>query len=229
MLDSIRDSMAIALIKLYGLDEINCTDPEKIAAAGKLLEEQKKLVALYGMDDIKDPMIRGNYAMCVHYSGDAYAIIDESDHDLEYVIPKEGSNKWIDCMVIPTVSKNTEGAYLFIDFMSRTDIAAKNAEYIGYSTPQTEAMAELGEGYIDSDVYNPSDETLSNTKEFIALDQSVMDHYNTAWETFRLTGDNENTGVNLTWLYIVIAVLIVGVIVFFVIRKKKRDKLRYDD
>ncbi len=229
MLDSIRDTMAIALIKEYGLDAINCTEAEKIEKAGKLLEEQKKLVALYGMDDIKDPMIRGNYALCVHYSGDAYAIMDESEHDLGYVIPKEGSNRWIDSMVIPTSSKNVEGAHLFIDFMCRTDIAVKNAEYIGYSTPQTEAMGELGEGYIDDEVYNPTDEQLANTKEFIALDSSVMETYNRVWETFRLTDDDEKNSVNLTWLYVLIALAAVGVIVFFVIRKKKRDKLRYDD
>ncbi len=229
MLDSIRDTMAIALIKEYGLDAINCTEAEKIEKAGKLLEEQKKLVALYGMDDIKDPMIRGNYALCVHYSGDAYAIMDESEHDLGYVIPKEGSNRWIDSMVIPTSSKNVEGAHLFIDFMCRTDIAVKNAEYIGYSTPQTEAMSELGEGYIDDEVYNPTDEQLANTKEFIALDSSVMETYNRVWETFRLTDDDEKNSVNLTWLYVLIALAAVGVIVFFVIRKKKRDKLRYDD
>ena len=229
MLDSIRDTMAIALIKEYGLDAINCTETEKIEKAGKLLEEQKKLVALFGMDDIKDPMIRGNYALCVHYSGDAYAIMDESEHDLGYVIPKEGSNRWIDSMVIPTSSKNVEGAHLFIDFMCRTDIAVKNAEYIGYSTPQTEAMSELGEGYIDDEVYNPTDEQLANTKEFIALDSSVMEQYNRVWETFRLTDDDEKGSVNLTWLYVLIAVVVVGVIVFFVIRKKKRDKLRYDD
>lgn len=229
MLDSIRDTMAIALIKEYGLDAINCTEAEKIEKAGKLLEEQKKLVALYGMDDIKDPMIRGNYALCVHYSGDAYAIMEESEHDLGYVIPKEGSNRWIDSMVIPTSSKNVEGAHLFIDFMCRTDIAVKNAEYIGYSTPQTEAMSELGEGYIDDEVYNPTDEQLANTKEFIALDSSVMETYNRVWETFRLTDDDEKNSVNLTWLYVLIALAAVGVIVFFVIRKKKRDKLRYDD
>ncbi|MBO4326892.1 MAG: ABC transporter substrate-binding protein [Clostridia bacterium] len=230
MLDSIRDTMAIALIKLYGLEEINCTDPEKIEAAGKLLEDQKKLVALYGMDDIKDPMIRGNYAMCVHYSGDAYAIMSESEHDLGYVIPNEGSNRWIDSMVIPTSSKNVEGAHLFINFMCRTDIAVKNAEYIGYSTPQTEAMEELGEGYKDDIVYNPSDEDLTNTKEFIALDPSVMETYNRVWETFRLTDDNDSSSSNLWWiLLVVLAVAALGAVIFFVIRKKKRDKLRYED
>ena len=229
MLDSIRDTMAVSLVRLYGLDAINSTDPEQIEAAGKELEKQKAIVAQYGVDDIKDPMIRGNYALCLEWSGDAYAIIDESDYDLGYAIPKEGSNVWIDSMVIPTSSKNTEGALLFIDFMCRTDIAVKNASYIGYSTPQDEALAELGEGYIDDEVYNPSTETLANMKEFIDLGAEVMETYNKTWEKFRLTESEKDDSVNLTWLYIVLAVAVVAVIVFFVIRKKKRDKLRYDD
>ena len=56
-----------------------------------------------------------------------------------------------------------------------------------------------------------------------------METYNRVWETFRLTDDDEKNSVNLTWLYVLIALAAVGVIVFFVIRKKKRDKLRYDD
>ena len=229
MLDSIRDTMAISLIRLFGLDAINSTDPAQIEAAGKALEEQKTLVAQYGVDDIKDPMIRGNYALCLEWSGDAYEIIGDSDADLGYVVPKEGSNVWVDSMVIPAKSENTEGALLFIDFMCRTDIAVKNAEYIGYSTPHMEALNELGEEYIEDEVFNPSSETLARTMEFIDLGTDVMETYNKAWEKFRLTESVEEQSTNLAWLYIVIAVVVVGVIVFFVIRKKKRDKLRYSD
>ncbi len=229
MLDSIRDTMAVALIWKYGLDEINTTDPEKIAEAGKLLEQQKPLVAQYGVDDIKDPMVRGNYALCLEWSGDAYAIIDESEYDLGYVIPKEGSNVWIDSMVIPTSSQNTEGAHLFIDFMCRTDIAVKNAEYIGYSTPQDEALAELGEGYEDDAVYNPSEEDLARCREFVHLGADVMDKYNATWETFRLTETKTEKSTNLIWLYVLIGIVAAGAVIFFIVRKKKQDKVRYED
>ncbi len=37
--------------------------------------------------------------------------------DLDYVVPKEGSNLWFDNMVIPKTAKNVEGAHKFINFM----------------------------------------------------------------------------------------------------------------
>ena len=48
-------------------------------------------------------------------------------------------------MAIPKNCKNKEGAEKFINFMCRPDIAAKNAEYIGYSSPSKNARALMGE------------------------------------------------------------------------------------
>ena len=42
-------------------------------------------------------------------SGDAVAMIRENP-DLEFAIPKEGTNLWFDSMVIPNSAKNKEGA-----------------------------------------------------------------------------------------------------------------------
>ena len=112
MLDSMRDSMAVALKKL-GYD-LNTTNQAEIDAAAKALVEQKPLVAEYGVDILKDKMIQGSYSFTVAYSGDALymqnqnAELNGGESVLEYVIPKEGSNFCIDAMCIPTTSKNTE-------------------------------------------------------------------------------------------------------------------------
>ena len=58
--------------------------------------------------------------------------------DLEYVIPKEGSNLWIDSWVIPKNAKHKENGEKFINFLCRPDIAKMNFDYITYSTPNTE-------------------------------------------------------------------------------------------
>ena len=226
MLDSVRDTMGLTLAMLgYSM---NTTDAAEVEAAGKKLAEQKPLVAQYGVDDIKQPMINGNYALCVEYSGDALWMMGQNE-DLEYVIPKEGSNIWIDSMVIPNTSKNTEGAHLFIDFMCRTDIAVKNAEYIEYSTPQREALEEMDDYYKDSHVFNPSEEELSKVESFVDLGESVS-LYNKAWEELRLTsGEDNQKERNLLWVYIVIAVAVVALVVFLIIRKKQKDKIRYDE
>ena len=197
MLDSMRDSMAVALKKL-GYD-LNTTNKAEIDAAAKALLDQKPLVAEYGVDVLKEKMIQGSYSFTVAYSGDALymqnqnAELNGGESVLEYVIPKEGSNFWIDAMCIPKTSKNTEGAMKFIDFMCSTEIAYDNVEYIEYSTPHTEALKELGDEYINNNIYNPSAEILANCSPFAYLEPDVQENYNKAWESVRLASDGSYT------------------------------------
>ena len=225
MLDSVRDTMGLSLARL-GYD-MNTVVPEEVEAAGKELEKQKELVKQYGVDDIKAPMINGHYALCVEYSGDALWMIGQNE-DLEYAIPKEGSNVWIDSMCIPTSSKNYDGAIAFIDFMCSTEIAAENAEYIEYSTPQTEALELLGEEYIENHVFNPSDEELAVCDSFLDLGEGV-DLYNKAWEKLRLSSgeDDEGSISYLLWVYLGLIAVIIVLVVIFKIKKAKQDKFRY--
>ncbi len=67
------------------------------------------------------------------------------DYSLEYVIPEEGTNLWIDSWVIPADAKNKENAEKWINFLCRPDIALKNFEYITYATPNKAAKELLDE------------------------------------------------------------------------------------
>ena len=121
MLDSQRDSMAAALIKLgYS---INTLDKQELAEAGELLKQQKPLVLAYVVDEGKDKMVSGEAALALTWSGEAMYAISEND-DLAYVIPKEGTNVWFDVMAIPKGAKNLEGALQFMDFLNRPEIAS---------------------------------------------------------------------------------------------------------
>ncbi len=209
MLDQVRDTMCLALKRLgYSA---NSTDPEEIEAARQSLVEQKHLVANYGNDDLKDKMIAGRYMFSVAYSGDAIWMI-EGNEDLAYVVPDEGSNFFIDAMCIPTSSKNTEAAYLFIDFMNDPEIAYENAEYIGYSTPHTEALQLLGEDYIEDEVYNPSAETLAKCEQYVSFDAKTQKLYNESWRTIRQL-------TSLTPAVIVTLALFVVAVIAFVVRE----------
>ena len=118
MLDSIRDSMGIAL-KYLGFS-MNTRDPLEMAKAKELLIDQKSrgIVKAYQVDETKDKMVAGEAALALMWNGDAmYAI--SLNEDLDFVIPSEGSNVWVDAMVIPKGAKNKENAEKFIDFMCR--------------------------------------------------------------------------------------------------------------
>ena len=178
MLNAPRDTMAIALV-MCGHD-LNSTDPADLADAKQLLIDQKPLVLAYVVDEVKDKMIAGEATVALVWSGDATYCMSESD-ELNYVVPKEGSNIFYDSMCIPHNARNVSGAEKFIDFMCRADIAAMNYEYVGYAIPNTAAVELWGaEEYNASPVNNPPQETLDKCQVFKYLgDQTKL--YDTIW------------------------------------------------
>ena len=163
MLNSMRDTIAVSLKRLgYSM---NTRDEGELQEAKQELLKQKPLVRAYLGDEIKDALVGEEAAMGVVWSGDAIAMIRQNP-DLEYVVPKEGTNLWFDSMVIPKSTTNKEGAERFINFMSRPDISARNTDYIGYSTPIPEAVELLPDDIKNSEVAYPSDEVIENTEVF---------------------------------------------------------------
>ena len=168
MQDSVRDAFGVTL-KYLGYS-LNSTDLDELTEAKNLLIEQKPLVQAYVIDQVRDKMIGNEAALGVIYSGEAIYTQKENPN-LEYVIPKEGSNIWIDSWVIPKNAEHKENAEKFINFLCRPDIALMNFEYITYSTPN-EAARELIE-----------DESIRNS-EIAFLDLSKYDNL----ETFQYLG-----------------------------------------
>ena len=163
MLDSQRDALAVALKKLgYSM---NTKNEEELEKAKNELIRQKPLVLAYVVDEVRDKMLSGEASLSVAWSGDAMDVILNGE-TFDYVVPKEGSNFWIDSMVIPKNAKNPEAAHLFIEFMTRPENAAQNSEYIGYSTANAGAMELLPEELRESPVAYPDDETIARCEIF---------------------------------------------------------------
>ena len=180
MQDSVRDAFMVALKKLgYSM---NTTDEAQVKEAAQLLIDQKPLVQAYVIDQVRDKMIGNEAAIGVIYSGEAIYTQRENP-DLEYVIPKEGTNIWIDSWVIPKNAKNKENAEKFIDFMCREDIALKNFEYITYSTPNTAAQANIEDEDIkNSKIAFPDFSEYNNLETYDYLGVDGDNLYNEYWK-----------------------------------------------
>lgn len=177
MYDSVRDSVGITLKKLgYS---VNTRDDAELAEAKQALIDQYPLVQAYLGDQVKDAMVGGQGSLAVVYSGDAM-YCKELNADLEYVVPNEGSNYWYDGMVIPKGAKNKENAETFINFMCRPDIAAKNSEYIGYSTSNKEALSLMDQETVTDPTYWPSQDILDKCELFYDLGDYTQKYYD-AW------------------------------------------------
>ncbi|MBR0136054.1 MAG: spermidine/putrescine ABC transporter substrate-binding protein [Clostridia bacterium] len=184
--NSVRDALAVSLLRL-GYD-INTRNPDEVNQAKDELIKQIPLLYGLGTDDIRTNMANGIAALAVIYSGDAMAAMEENE-DLAYVIPKEGSNVWFDNVVIPKTAKNVDAAHAFINFINDANLAARNTEYIYYSTPNQGALDLLDEDFVNDPVFNPSEEELSRCKVFHDLGDFV-DVFNNAWSEYKSKMDS---------------------------------------
>jgi len=180
MLDSIRDSMGITL-KYLGYS-MNTQDIPAIMAAKQKLIEQKQtgVVKAYQVDETKDKMVAGEAALALVWSGDAQYAIDLNP-DLAYAVPEEGSNVWVDGMVIPKDAKNKENAEKLIDFLCRPEIAKMNCEYVRYACPNAGAIELMGEEYTGNPVQNAPEEVLAKCEFFNDIEPAFLSVYEAMW------------------------------------------------
>lgn len=173
MFNNSRDAMAIAM-KLKGIVPSNVTK-EDIDTATAYLTEQKPFLKKYVMDQVFTEMEGNQAAIAPYYAGDI-AMMMQNNEDLDYVLPEEGSNVFIDSMCIPKGGKNKTGAEKFINFMLKAEVAKANAEYIGYSTPNQKAFDILDEDIKNNQLIYPPQSYLDKCYYFSNLSDEVYNY-----------------------------------------------------
>lgn len=177
MLDSSRDTIGIALIML-GYSP-NTKNLDELSEAKMALINQKPLVRSYEVDAYKDMMASGEALLSLCWSGDA--VLLKGEHaNLAYAIPEEGTNVWVDCMVVPKSSKHKREAELFIDYMMRPDVNAACALEIGYSTANLEALKLLPEEVREDKAAYPDGDIWAHGAIFEDLGEFTAE-YDKAW------------------------------------------------
>ncbi len=179
MLDDERETPGAALRYLgYSLNE---TDPEALRRAQELLIAQKPFLAAYNSSDVNRKLASGEYVIAHAWSGSALqarnGLGDEfsGNPDIAFVIPKEGGMIWMDNMVILADSPNAYTAHVFMNFLMRPDIAARNAEYIGYLSPNAEGIKLLPQEIIDlyNEGFAPDDEVIKRLEWAVRNEQTA--------------------------------------------------------
>ncbi len=150
---------------------LNTENSNEIKAAHRLLQKQKPhvLTYQYALSYFDESNNKDNLYMAMAYSGDQYALNGEDETGpWKYVIPKEGTFIWIDCLSVIASSTKKEAALTFIDFINRTDIAALNANEVGSATTHMAAKKMLNKDLLeDTSLYPGAD--LIGGSEFLKL------------------------------------------------------------
>jgi len=108
-----------------------------------------------------------------------------ADPKLEPVFPTEGMPIFIDSWVMSKQAPNKDGAYQFLNFIMRPEIAARIADLTKFTTPNKAAEPYLPEDYRNNPMLNLPDEVVENTSFYIAVDK-VLDEYEHIYAEFKL-------------------------------------------
>ena len=175
MYDSIRDAFMMAE-KALGYS-MNTDDPDEIEKSYEwLVQIAKTMDPAYVTDEIIDGLSYGEKQMGFVYSGDAALIISENE-DMAFWAPEEGTNYFVDAMVIHKDAKNVENAHKFINYIIDYDAAFENAIFVGYTSSNEEVIRDItmeGGDYEDNDAYipremNENDEVFHNNPEVLKI------------------------------------------------------------
>jgi spermidine/putrescine transport system substrate-binding protein len=185
MLDDQRETLGAAL--MYLGYSINDTDPAHLEEAKNLLIEQSKCVKAYDSQTNDDLIISGETVLAHMWTGDATLAGDPEAggrEGISYVIPKEGCTIWQDNMAIPVGAPNAYTAMIFMNYTQFPDIAAQNAEWVGYPSPN-EAARDLidPEMLADPGIYPP--EEVAAHLQWIEDVGDALELYDRIWTEFK--------------------------------------------
>lgn len=182
MPDSVRDTIGIAL-KAKGYS-INSTDEKEISEAADYLISQKPLVYKYANDSARDMAINGSADIAVVWNGEVL-YSQELNPDLDFTIPSEGSEEFVDSWAVPKAASNKGNGEKWINFMLSREASVTNFEYLTYSIPNI-AVIDSVKGDTDKmAVLFPEDITLSKCEALKSLGTDADDIYSKYWKKFK--------------------------------------------
>ena len=141
LIDSVREMLGIAL--LYKGYDFNTVNPDELKAAADLLVEVKKRSECMGFKPGvggKNDVVAGTAAAAIVYNGDAIQSIGEDPDNLGFIVPKEGSEIWVDSMCIPAKAPNVDAAHKWINWILDPQVGADLSNYNQYATPNQASM-----------------------------------------------------------------------------------------
>ena len=209
---------------------------ENLAMIRDLLERMRPQIVGWEFDEGKERMATGEDWLAVTWNGDAQWAVSHAGPNvkLDVIVPKEGSDLWVDCWVIPSYAGNVKAASYWINFMCQYENAIRCMKVTNWTssiaTPEilkaltdstlTETMdlsyffgPEGRKARINPQLYSFPQK--SDVKR-LAIMRDVgdrMEDMRDIWDQIKNSGIHQKSMID--WLWGVAALLVILVVAFF--------------
>lgn len=136
----------------YKGHSLNSTDPKELAEARDLLiEVKKRSLGFEGGTGCKNRVLSKGAALAMAYNGDALRGVKE-DSGTTYILPREGSQIYVNILGIPAKAPHRDLAEKFINYLLDSKIGAQSSNWSQLATANRAAIEFIN----PTDLKNPS-------------------------------------------------------------------------
>jgi spermidine/putrescine transport system substrate-binding protein len=159
LLREVTDLIACALIYLgKSPNSIKDADLDEVV---RLVRSIKPKLKGFTTDTYIDELAANETWLAQGWSGDVFQAQDQNP-DVSYVIPKEGSLRFVDVMAIPKGAPHPGNAARFMNYVLHPKVQARISKYVSYGTPVSLAKPLLpSDQTTDPAIYPPAATKLS--------------------------------------------------------------------
>ena len=158
----------------------NSTDPAELKKIEDLLIAQKKNIKVFAPDNGQDLLASGEVVACQEWNGDIAQVMVE-DKDLDYIVPKEGTNIWEDTWAVPANGPHPGNAHAFLNFILDGESGKKIATTVQYATPNAAAKKLMPPEYTGNPAIYPPQDVLAKCENTIYLGEEIQKMRDEIW------------------------------------------------
>jgi putrescine transport system substrate-binding protein len=183
-------SEVLGTVLIYLGRDANSEKPEDLAEAEKVLMSIRPYVKYVNSSKYIEDLANGEICLAMGWSGDVLQSRDRAAEagkgiTIKYLIPREGAVMFFDMLAIPNDAKHVKNAHLFIDFLLRPEIAAKNTNYVNYANSNAASLALVSDEVKNDRGIYPSDETKTKLVPDLAESPQFTRLLTRTWTRFK--------------------------------------------
>jgi putrescine transport system substrate-binding protein len=183
-------SEVLGTVLIYLGRDANSERPEDLAEAEKVLMAIRPYIKYINSSKYIEDLANGEICLALGWSGDVLQARDRANEagkgiTIKYLIPREGAVMFFDMLAIPKDAKHVKNAHLFIDYLLRPEVAAKNTNFVNFANSNAASLPLVSDEVKNDRGIYPSDEVKAKLVPDLAESPQFTRQLTRTWTRFK--------------------------------------------
>ena len=184
VLDSPEDIFSITL-NFLKLDP-NSKNPDDLRRAEDHLAGLRRYIKKFHSSEYINALANGDICLAIGWAGDSFQARNRAREagngvEINYVAPQEGTLMSFDNLAIPKDAPHPEEAYLFIDYLLRPEVAARNTRVTNFANGVSASRPLVDKEIVGNTAIYPDDAAMKRLFTVTAPDQAFQKIVTREW------------------------------------------------